>query len=127
MCTKIMLKGESPRWYYTQCHQETKLLLIDCRPYSEYSKGHIEGAINISVPSQLMLRRLLKGNVPVNNFINSEISKQKFAERRRYEQIVVYDENSFSDNVNDNPLIVFLVNKVLENHQVCLLNGKFRS
>lgn len=126
MCTDISLKGEDPYWLFSQYQQGTNILLIDCRPFTDYSRGHIEGAINISVPSSLMLRRLTKGNVPLKNFINTDISKQKYEDRGLASRIVLYDSNSCLENIKNNNLVMYLVNKALEDHSVCLLNGGFR-
>jgi len=109
-----------------QYQQGTHLLLIDCRPYSEYAKGHIEGAINISVPSSLMLRRLVKGNVPIKNFINSDASKQKYDDRGLVEKIVLYDDSSLTENAHDNNLLAYICGKALQDHSVCVLSGGFR-
>ena len=124
MCADAILRGEDPHWLYTQYQQGTNLLLIDCRPYSEYAKGHIEGAINISVPSSLMLRRLIKGNVPIKNFINSDASKQKYDDRGLFEKIVLYDDSSLTENGHDNNLLSYLCGKALQDHSVCILSGE---
>ena len=66
------MNSEDAQWLFMQYQHATNILLIDCRTLNEYSKGHIEGAINLFVPP-LMLRRLKKGNVPLTNFVNSEV------------------------------------------------------
>ena len=66
------MNTEDAQWLFMQYQHATNILLIDCRTLNEYSKGHIEGAINLFVPP-LMLRRLKKGNVPLTNFVNSEV------------------------------------------------------
>ena len=79
------MNSEDAQWLFVQYQQQqtittstsgndSDILVIDCRTLNEYSKGHIEGAINLFVPP-LMLRRLRKGNVPLTNFVNSQVSK----------------------------------------------------
>ena len=124
MCADHVFRGEDPHWLFTQYQQGTNMLLIDCRSHTEYAKGHIEGAINVSVPSPLMLRRLVKGNVPIKNFINSNASKQKYDERGLVEKIVLYDESSLTENSHNNNLLSYLCGKALQDHSVCILSGR---
>lgn len=123
MIENTKISGEDPQWLFTQYQQGSNLLIIDCRPFTDYSKAHIEGAINISVPS-LMLRRLRKGNVPLKNFINSDIAKEKFDERRQVEKIILYDDQSTAECCRESSVLDFLQQKMSEDNSVALLNGK---
>ena len=113
---------EEPQWLFTQYQQGSKLLLIDCRTVNEYAKGHIEGAISLFI-SSLMLRRLKKGNIPLKNFINSDIAKEKFEDRASYEKVVLYDEDT-TDIVSDG-IIDVLAKKLMESNTIVLLKGLF--
>ncbi|XP_057296741.1 dual specificity protein phosphatase 7-like [Hydractinia symbiolongicarpus] len=124
MIENTKISGEDPQWLFTQYQQGSNLLIIDCRPFTDYSKAHIEGAINISVPS-LMLRRLRKGNVPLKNFINSDIAKEKFDERRQVEKIILYDDQSTAECYRESSVLDFLQQKMSEDNSVALLNGGF--
>ena len=113
--------SEVSTWLYYQLEQGADFLIIDCRPFSEYSKAHIEGAINLGI-SDLMLRRLQKGNMPLANLINSDTSKEKFGRRAQFERIVIYDSRSRKDNL-DNKVIKFLLTKLSDDNRVCFLEG----
>lgn len=115
--------GEGPQWLFTQYQQGSSLLLVDCRTLNEYDKGHIEGAINLYIPP-LMLRRLKKGNVPLKNFINSDIAKEKFERRSNCEKIVLYDEGT--QEVASDGLIDVLSKKLMESSTIVFLKGGFR-
>jgi len=118
--------GEDPQWLFFQYQQEANILIIDCRPFTDYSKAHIEGAINISI-SSLMLRRLKKGNVPLKNFINSEAAKTQFDDRLKAERVVLYDEQSDLSNYSENSILQYLQEKLGEdNNSVAILKGGFR-
>ena len=114
--------SEEASWLYYQLEHEADLLLIDCRPFAEYCKAHIEGAINLAI-SDLMLRRVKKGNMPLSNLTNSDASKEKFVKRAEFERIVIYDSNSKKDELNNN-VVKFLLTKLSEGSKVCFLEGK---
>lgn len=114
---------EDPSWLYYQLEQEANLLLIDCRPFSEYCQAHIEGAINLAI-SDLMLRRLKKGNMPLGNLINSDAAKKKFQRRGEVERIVLYDSSSRKESLSSNT-IKTLSAKLAEDNRVCFLEGNY--
>ena len=70
-----------------------------------------------------MLRRLKKGNIPLKNFINSDIAKEKFEDRASYEKVVLYDEDT-TDIVSDG-IIDVLAKKLMESNTIVLLKGLF--
>jgi hypothetical protein len=77
---------------YTQIlNNASSVLLLDCRPFNEFSQSHVHSAINLAVPS-LMLRRLKKGClVNFANMISTEEGKRRFAKRDLMDKIVIYD------------------------------------
>lgn len=119
----VNMISEDPHWLFTQYQQRSNILIIDCRTLNEYSKGHIEGSINLFVPP-LMLRRLRKGNVPLKNFINSDVAKEKFENRTLYQKVVLYDEDTSC--VTEDSIIEILSKKLCEDNSVIYLNGGFR-
>ena len=123
MISLSKVSGEDPNWLFAQYQQGASLLVIDCRPFTDYSKAHIEGAINISV-SSLMLRRLKKGNVPIKNFINSDRAKEKYHTRGQVEKIILYDEDSTFENFSENLVLDFLQAKLSEDNSIAILSGK---
>lgn len=93
----------SSDWLYDQVlNHSSTVLLLDCRPYNEYSQSHIRSAINLAVPS-LMLRRLKKGcSVNFTNMISTEEGKRRFAKRDLMDSIVIYDGST--DNLTNTAL-----------------------
>jgi rhodanese-related sulfurtransferase len=82
--------------YAQVLNNSSTVLLLDCRPYNEYSQSHVHNAINLAVPS-LMLRRLKKGcSVNFANMINTEEGKRRFAKRDLMDKIVIYDASTDS-------------------------------
>ena len=114
--------SEEPSWLYCQLDQGANLLIIDCRPFSEYCQAHIEGAINLQI-SDLVLRRLQKGNISLSTLLNSDASKEKFQRRAQFERIIICDSNSKKDNLQNN-VLKFLISKLSEDCRVCFLEGK---
>ncbi|GFO23282.1 dual specificity protein phosphatase [Plakobranchus ocellatus] len=87
------------------------LLLIDCRPQSEYSKAHVRGAINITLPS-LMLKRLKRGNLNISSVIQNNEAKERFTKSSKSASVVLYDECSTDLNSNPSAIINLLVKKL---------------
>ena len=82
--------------YAQVLNNSSTVLLLDCRPYNEYSQSHVHNAINLAVPS-LMLRRLKKGcSVNFANMINTEEGKRRYAKRDLMDKIVIYDASTDS-------------------------------
>lgn len=92
---KSMAKGATVSWLSDQLSRGSFLLLLDCRPFSEFARSHIQGAINLTIPS-LMLRRLKKGmNFAISSLITSEEGKAQFNRNlRNASGIVLYDSNT---------------------------------
>lgn len=123
-----MAKSASVSWLSEQLSNGTFLLLLDCRPYAEFARCHIQGAINLTIPS-LMLRRLKKGtNFAISSLITSEESKAEFNRNLRIASgIVLYDsETSDVSSVCSNSALAVLLKKFSEDVStpVWLLEGK---
>lgn len=86
------------------------ILLLDCRSQTEYTRCHIRGAINVSLPS-LMLRRLKKGNLKMSCIIQNNEAKEKFTKLWKTHDIVLYDDNTTDPNANPCPGIIDLLLK----------------
>ena len=125
---KYMAKGATISWLADQLSNGTFLLLLDCRPYAEFARCHVQGAINLTIPS-LMLRRLKKGtNFAISSLITSEESKAQFNRNLRLASgIVLYDsDTSDVSSVCTNSALAVLLKKFSEdvNIPVWLLEGK---
>ena len=114
----------STSWLYQQIlNNSASVLLLDCRPYNEYSQSYIHTALNLAVPS-LMLRRLKKGcSVNFANMINTEEGKRRFAKRDLMDKIVIYDGST--DNLTNTALELILQRLTSEGlNNVLYLKGK---
>lgn len=87
------------------------VITLDCRPQSEFSRSHIRGSINISLPS-LMFKRLKRGNLNISSVIQNNEAKEKFTKNSKTATIVLYDECSTDLNSNPSSIINLLVKKL---------------
>lgn len=114
----------SSNWLYQQVlNNSSSVLLLDCRPFNEYSQSYIQTAINLAVPS-LMLRRLKKGcSVNFANMISTEEGKRRFAKRDLMDKIVIYDGST--ENLTNTALELILQRLTSEGlNNVFYLKGK---
>ncbi|XP_019633944.1 PREDICTED: dual specificity protein phosphatase 7-like [Branchiostoma belcheri] len=84
---------KSVDWLYDHLTQDMDVLQLDCRACEDYAASHIEGAINVVIPS-LMLKRLKKGNCSINTLILSDVGKERFNRRCKEDFVILYDEAS---------------------------------
>ncbi|BFZ10652.1 hypothetical protein BsWGS_13691 [Bradybaena similaris] len=87
------------------------LQIIDCRSQSEFTRSHVRGAINITLPS-LMLKRLKRGNLNICSVIQNNEAKERFSKYSKTATIVLYDECSTELNANPASVINLLVKKL---------------
>lgn len=106
------------------CAKE-RLLLLDCRSCGDYSKSHIVGAVNVTLPS-LMLKRLKKGTLNISCVIQNNEAKEKFNKNYKTHLLVLYDECSTDLNANPSGVLSLLVKKLKDDGcRVKFLLGKF--
>lgn len=104
------------------------VLLIDVRPLSDYSVGHIAGAFCLRLPS-VLLRRFTQGKLSVSDVIVEE-QRELFKFRlAKAPAIVVYDENTRDADLaeyNSKILLHVVVTCILREHkEVYFLQGGF--
>lgn len=68
-------------------------VIIDCRPFTEYNKSHIRGAVHINCSDKISRRRLQQGKLTVLDLISCREGKDSF-KGIFSKEIVVYDENT---------------------------------
>ena len=68
------------------------MLLLDCRPQTDYSRSHVKGAISVFLPS-LMMRRLKAGKLNLSCIIQNNEAKDKFNRSWKTHPVVLYDDN----------------------------------
>ncbi|OCT79439.1 dual specificity protein phosphatase 10 [Xenopus laevis] len=79
-CTKTHLPNQGP-------------VIIDCRPFMEYNKSHIQGAVHINCSDKISRRRLQQGKITVLDLISCREGKDSF-KRIFSKEIIVYDDNT---------------------------------
>ncbi|GAB6020868.1 hypothetical protein CHUAL_003518 [Chamberlinius hualienensis] len=76
-------------WLHDElCLENGRILILDCRLQTYYLKGHIRGAINVTLPS-LLLRRLANGKVAISSLIKCNDSREIFLKNWKSHTIVL--------------------------------------
>jgi predicted sulfurtransferase len=68
-------------------------LLLDCRSFVAFNKGHITGALNISCADRFTKRRLQNGKTSLVDLVSGKEAKDKFRARDTCD-VVIYDDNT---------------------------------
>ncbi|XP_041951152.1 dual specificity protein phosphatase 10 [Alosa sapidissima] len=68
-------------------------VIIDCRPFMEYNKNHIQGAVHINCSDKISRRRLQQGKITVLDLISCREGKDSY-KGIFSKEIVVYDETT---------------------------------
>ncbi|CAI2169123.1 2558_t:CDS:2 [Funneliformis geosporum] len=74
---------------------QNNILLLDLRPFSMFTANHIKSSLNICVPSTL-LKRCSFSVDKITETLVSDLDKGIFREWTKYENIVLYDNDSDS-------------------------------
>ncbi|XP_038666636.1 dual specificity protein phosphatase 10 [Scyliorhinus canicula] len=72
-------------------------VIIDCRPFMEYNRSHIQGAVHINCSDKISRRRLQQGKITVLDLISCREGKDSY-KRIFSKEIIVYDENTNEPN-----------------------------
>lgn len=127
---KLMARGASVNWLSEQLKGSSYVMILDCRPFGEYSRSHIQGSINLTIPS-LMLRRLKKGNnFSIPSLITSEEGKENFKKNLPMASCIVLYDSSTKDvsSVGLNSALGVVIKKLSEDSSattVRLLEGNY--
>lgn len=99
-------------------------VIIDCRPFMEYNKSHIQGAVHINCSDKISRRRLQQGKITVLDLISCREGKDSF-KRIFSKEIVVYDENTNEPSrvISSQPLHVVLESLKREGKEPLVLKG----
>ena len=110
-CSKSHLPSQGP-------------VIIDCRPFMEYNKSHIQGAVHINCADKISRRRLQQGKVTVLDLISCREGKDSF-KRIFSKEIIVYDENTNEPSrvVPSQPLHIVLESLKREGKEPLVLKG----
>ncbi|XP_065112567.1 dual specificity protein phosphatase 10 [Paramisgurnus dabryanus] len=68
-------------------------VIIDCRPFMDFNKSHIRGAVHINCSDKISRRRLQQGKITVLDLISCRQSKDSF-KGIFSKELVVYDETT---------------------------------
>ncbi|XP_077989327.1 dual specificity protein phosphatase 7-like [Glandiceps talaboti] len=123
---ETMAQGKGNEWLHEQLATNDNLVLLDCRASRDFNQSHIEGAINVTLPT-LLLRRLKKGHVVCfKTLISSEQGKEKFLKKSKIGTVMVYDDHTSNLNENADSVLCLLLKKLKEDGcHVFYLQGGF--
>ncbi|MGH0120335.1 UNVERIFIED_CONTAM: hypothetical protein FKN15_064795 [Acipenser sinensis] len=101
-------------------------VIIDCRPFMEYNKSHIQGAVHINCSDKISRRRLQQGKITVLDLISCREGKDSF-KRIFSKEIIVYDENTNDPTrvIPSQPLHVVLESLRREGKDPLVLKGTY--
>lgn len=110
-CSKSHLPSQGP-------------VIIDCRPFMEYNKSHIQGAVHINCADKISRRRLQQGKITVLDLISCREGKDSF-KRIFSKEIIVYDENTNEPSrvMPSQPLHIVLESLKREGKEPLVLKG----
>lgn len=69
-------------------------VIIDCRPFMEYNKCHIRGAVHINCSDKISRRRLQQGKITVLDLVSCRHGSRDTFKGLFSKEIVVYDEST---------------------------------
>lgn len=100
-------------------------VIIDCRPFTEYNKSHIQGALHISCSDKISRRRLQQGKITVLDLISCREGKDSY-KGIFSKEIVVYDDSTSDPSrlMPSQPLSVVLESLRREGKDPLVLKGK---
>lgn len=103
-------------------------VIIDCRPFMEYNKSHIQGAVHINCADKISRRRLQQGKITVLDLISCREGKDSF-KRIFSKEIIVYDENTNEPSrvMPSQPLHIVLESLKREGKDPLVLKGGLSS
>ncbi|XP_036309506.1 dual specificity protein phosphatase 10 [Pipistrellus kuhlii] len=103
-------------------------VIIDCRPFLEYNKSHIQGAVHINCADKISRRRLQQGKITVLDLISCREGKDSF-KRIFSKEIIVYDENTNEPSrvMPSQPLHIVLESLKREGKEPLVLKGGLSS
>lgn len=102
-----------------------QVLLLDVRPYPQFSQANIHGSLNLCIPTTLLKRSSFNTEKLKDTFIG-ESEKQKFASWRQSTHIIVYDSNT--EHPRDTALLTNVLKKFTAegwHGQALILRGGF--
>ncbi|KAL0964974.1 hypothetical protein UPYG_G00275140 [Umbra pygmaea] len=105
-------------------------VIIDCRPFMEYNKNHIQGAVHINCSDKISRRRLQQGKITVLDLLSCRESPGKDSFKGIFnKEIVVYDENTLDPQrlAPSQPLHVVLDSLRREGKDPVVLKGGLSS
>jgi len=100
-------------------------IVVDIREPMYYEKSHVKDSINL-LTSNLLLRRIQRGSLNITSLLQENIIAR--LDTDYCDSIVLYDENSTTDEQNKNMVIIAAaLEKAFPKKNVCFLNKGFAS
>jgi len=101
---------------------DSSLLVVDCRPLTAFSHGHIRGAVHAFCPSILWRRGAARGYIRLEAVLEPEVRKQLRA--GEFKTLVLYDEGASPREPSELHLILQGLHKYPVFQSVVVLKGK---
>ena len=100
-------------------NESEDLLLVDTRPFAEYSNGHIQGAVNIDL---FQFHWLDTSKTGIKQFENQSRIMLSNMGVKKSQDVVFYDNVSGMSSARGVWLLLYFSHK-----KTCLLDGGFRT
>ena len=104
-------------------------VIVDCRPFTEYNKSHVRGAVHINCSDKISRRRLQQGKVTVLELVSCREAKDSFRGGVFARDMVVYDDSTADPArlAPSQPLYVVLESLRREGKDPIVLKGRPRA
>lgn len=104
---------------------ECRVLIVDIRPASDFKESHIRSSVNLCLPaSNLMLRRLVNGKMPIAQCVSPNRSREKFVKHSKSRLItLVYNPDARQCSNATSDLDVIYKKLIEEGCQCVCLEG----
>ena len=110
-------------WLEEELQKGSQMLIIDYRANEDYRKSHVKGALHIG-PVPGILQKRFEKNRNVVNLLKSD-HKDKYTKHKEG-VIVVYDNEGFTSQTNNDFFHIFLKGLVENGGKVQLLAGEWK-
>lgn len=122
-----LVMSVTPDWLVENIiNPSSEIIVLDCRPTSDFHHSHVRGAINVTLPaSVIMLRRLANGKFCIPSFITDSDCRERFVKTWKQCPIVLYAESDGDMSKQGPSVLCTLYHRLQQDgcHVVCLQEG----
>nr|XP_032803566.1 dual specificity protein phosphatase 10 [Petromyzon marinus] len=104
-------------------------LIIDCRPFLDYNRCHVQGALHVHCTDKMSRRRLQQGKVSVVELASCREGKEALRRQLSTREVVIYDENTtdLGRMPSSSPLCLVIESLRKEGREPIVLKGGLSS